>query len=99
DPLRPQLPEASKSPVTVVLDEQPEKSVEVPSLVERGVEQHDFPRPAFPRMAEIGGDLLVAEEVQGGVALWVITELALEHAAADCFQQQHFLIRGIEQPR
>src|SRR5262249_31329472 len=72
---------------------------EVLALVQRRIEEKDFAGAARASMAKTGEDLFAAQVILPVIAFRIVAKLALEHATARRFQQEHLLVRRIEDAR
>ncbi len=96
DAFSPKLGEIRELPAGVALDEQLQETEKIRPLVERRIQNHHLLRPALGGMPQIGQHPLGRHGVQAIVALRVVAEAALEDAASHRLQEQHALVRRVE---
>jgi hypothetical protein len=85
--------------VGILLGKKPQHLGEILPLIQRGIEQKNFLHAAIRRVTQAGANEFRRQEVLPVIALGVVAEFAIEDAAAGGFQQQHFLLGGVENAR
>ena len=96
DAFRPQFAEIGELPLRIPADQQFHEITEIRTLVQRGIEEDHFLDAPFGGVSQIVQHAFRRDGVDPVVALRIVTEPALEDAAANRLQEQHPLVRGVQ---